>query len=168
MTLPDASTLARAIHVLSIVHWIGGVWFVTLVVLPAIMRFAEPGRASALFEPARASALFEAVEHRFAFQARISTALAGASGYFLAFDMEALDRFLFPRFWWMHAMVALWAVFTMVLFVLEPLFLHRWFAERAAREPEATMRLVLRLHRVLSTAALVTVAGAVLGAHGGL
>lgn len=159
MTLPDATTLARAIHVVSIVHWIGGVWFVTLVVLPAIMRFAEPGRASALFE---------AVEHRFALQARISTALAGASGFWLAFDMEAFDRFLHPRFWWMHAMVALWAIFTMVLFVLEPLFLHRWFAERAARDPEATMRLVLRLHRILSTAALVTVAGAVLGAHGGI
>lgn len=159
MTLPDVSTLARAIHVVSIVHWIGGVWFVTFVVLPAIMRFAEPGRASALFE---------AVEHRFALQARISTALAGASGFWLAFDMEAFDRFLHPRFWWMHAMVALWAIFTMVLFLLEPLFLHRWFAERAARDPEATMRLVLRLHRILSTAALVTVAGAVLGAHGGI
>ena len=159
MTLPDASTLARTLHVVSIVHWIGGVWFVTFVVLSAIMRFAEPSRASALFE---------AVEHRFAFQARISTALAGASGFWLAFDMAAFDRFLHPRFWWMHAMVALWAVFTMVLFVLEPLFLHRWFAERAARDPEGTMRLVLRLHRILSTAALVTVAGAVLGAHGGL
>jgi uncharacterized membrane protein len=156
----DDATIARAIHVAAVVHWIGGVWFVTFVVLPAVRRFAEP---------ARRIAFFEEVEGRFAFQARISTLLAGLSGFFLTWRMEAWDRFLDPgRFWFMHAMVALWAVFTLVLFVLEPLVLHRWFSERAARDPEGTMAIVLRLHRVLSTAALVTVAGAVAGAHGGL
>lgn len=156
----DDATIARAIHVAAVVHWIGGVWFVTFVVLPAVRRFAEP---------ARRIAFFEEVEGRFAFQARISTLLAGLSGFFLTLRMEAWDRFLDPgRFWFMHAMVALWAVFTLVLFVLEPLVLHRWFSERAARDPEGTMAIVLRLHRVLSTAALVTVAGAVAGAHGGL
>ena len=156
----DEMTIARAIHVAAVVHWIGGVWFVTFVILPAVRRFAEP---------ARRIAFFEEVEGRFAFQARISTLLAGLSGFFLTWRMEAFDRFLDPgRFWFMHAMVALWAVFTLVLFVLEPLVLHRWFSNRAARDPEGTMAIVLRLHRVLSTAALVTVAGAVLGAHGGL
>lgn len=156
----DDATIARAIHVAAVVHWIGGVWFVTFVVLPAVRRFAEP---------ARRIAFFEEVEGRFAFQARISTLLAGLSGFFLTWRMEAWDRFLDPgRFWFMPAMVALWAVFTLVLFVLEPLVLHRWFSERAARDPEGTMAIVLRLHRVLSTAALVTVAGAVAGAHGGL
>jgi uncharacterized membrane protein len=156
----DEMTLARAIHVASVVHWIGGVWFVTFVILPAVRRFAEP---------ARRVAFFEEVEGRFAFQARISTLAAGLSGFWLTWRMEAFDRFLDPgRFWFMHAMVALWAIFTLVLFVLEPLVLHRWFATRAARDPEGTMAIVLRLHRVLSTAAVVTVIGAVLGAHGGL
>lgn len=156
----DEMTLARAIHVASVVHWIGGVWFVTFVILPAVRRFAEP---------ARRIAVFEEIEGRFAFQARISTLAAGLSGFWLTWRMEAFDRFLDPgRFWFMHAMVALWAIFTLVLFVLEPLVLHRWFSNRAARDPEGTMAIVLRLHRVLSTAAVVTVIGAVLGAHGGL
>ncbi len=156
----DETTIARAIHVAAIVHWIGGVWFVTLVILPAVRHFAEP---------ARRIAVFEEIEGRFAFQARISTFVAGLTGFWLTWRMEAFDRFLDPgRFWFMHAMVALWAVFTMVLFVLEPLVLHRWFSARAGRDPEGTMALVLRLHRVLSTAAAVTVGGAVLGAHGGL
>ena len=155
----DEFGIARALHVLAVVHWIGGVWFVTFVVLPAVRRFVEP---------ARRIALFEEVEGRFAFQARLSTALAGLSGFFLAWRMEVFDRFLDPgRYWFMHAMVALWAIFTLVLFVLEPLILHRWFAERAARDPEGTTALVLRLHRVLSTFALLTVFGAVVGAHGG-
>lgn len=153
----DWATVARAIHVAAVVHWIGGVWFVTFVVLPAVARFAEPRRAVDLFE---------AVEHRFAGQARVSTLAAGLSGFWMTGLWEAWDRFLDPRFFWMHAMVALWAIFTVVLFVAEPLVLHAWFAARARTAPEATMRLVLRLHRVLSGAALVVVAAAVLGAHG--
>lgn len=129
-------------------------------ILPAVRRFAEP---------ARRVTFFDAVEGRFAFQARISTLVAGLSGFFLIWRTEAFDRFLDPgRFWFIHAMVALWAIFTVVLFVLEPLVQHRWFSARAARDPESTMAIVLRVHRVLSTVAIVTVGGAVLGAHGGL
>lgn len=155
----DTAVLARAIHVAAVVHWIGGVWFVTFVILPAVARIAEPERRIALFE---------AIEGRFAFQARISTLAAGAAGFWLTWKLDAFDRFLAPRdFWFMHAMVGLWAIFTLMLFVLEPLVLHRWFERRAARDPEGTFRLVLRLHRVLSAVALVVVASSVAAAHGG-
>src|SRR6516165_9087229 len=40
--------------------------------------------------------------------------------------------------WWMHAMVGVWFVFTLMLFVAEPLFLHRRLLGRAKVEPEAT------------------------------
>lgn len=154
-----ATALARALHVLAIVHWIGGVAFVTLIVLPGLMRSAPAEQRLALFEM---------IEGRFAFQARISTLVAGASGLYLIIAYDAWDRFLAPAsFWWMHAMVAIWAVFTFVLFVAEPLFLHRWFHDRARIDPEATFRLVRRMHVILLTASLVTVAGAVLGSHGG-
>ena len=39
-------------------------------------------------------------------------------------------------------MVGLWLVFTLMLFVLEPAFLHRWFLTRAKVVPEATFRLI--------------------------
>lgn len=160
MTLDlDGAVVARALHVAAVVHWIGGVWFVTFVVLPAVARFAEPRHAVALFE---------AVEHRFAAQARVSTLLAGLSGFWMTGIWTAWDRFLDPRFFWMHGMVALWAVFTAVLFVAEPLFLQAWFEARARTAPEATMDLVLRLHRVLSLLAFLVVGVAVLGAHGGV
>jgi hypothetical protein len=35
--------------------------------------------------------------------------------------------------WWMHAMIAVWLLFTVVLFVAEPLILHRWLLARAQR-----------------------------------
>jgi uncharacterized membrane protein len=153
----DDLTIARALHVVAIVHWIGGVTMVTLVLLPGLMR-AVPATERL--------ALFELIEGRFAFQARISTLVAGASGFWMTYRLAAWDRFVDPRFWWMHAMVAIWAIFTFVLFVAEPLFLHKWFHTRAERDPEGTFRLVFRLHVVLLTLSLITVAGGVLGAHG--
>jgi len=155
----DDLTLARAIHVAAIVHWIGGVSFVTLVLLPGIRKLAAPEERAHLFEQ---------VEGAFSWQAKISVTLAGLTGFYMTHRLAAWDRFLDPVFWWMHAMVAIWLVFTLVLFVFEPLFLHRWFAQQAARTPEATMSLVWRGHLVLLAFSLVTVIASVLGAHGAL
>jgi hypothetical protein len=63
-------------------------------------------------------------------------------------------------------MIGLWALFVVMLFVAEPLFLHAWFERRARRDPEGAFRVALRGHRVLSTVSLITVLGAVGGAHG--
>lgn len=153
----DDITIARALHVLAVVHWIGGVAIVTTVILPAVRRLATS---------AERLALFEAVEGRFSRHAKISVTLAGASGVYMTWALDAWDRFLMPGMWWMHAMVLVWAVFTVVLFVAEPLVLHRWFHDRAVRDPVGTFRIVQRAHWVLLTASAVTIGAAVLGAHG--
>lgn len=155
----DTFTLARALHVLAVVHWIGGVSLVTLVLLPGLIR-AVPG-------PERL-ALFEMIEGRFGAQARISTLLAGASGLWMTWELDAWGRFLDPASWWMAAMLAVWVLFTLVLFVAEPLVLHRWFHTRSLRDPEGSFALVLRLHRLLLALSALTVLGAVLGAHGAI
>lgn len=154
--MSDGFVLARALHVLGVVHWIGGVAMVTLVILPALRD--QGGDLAA----------FERLEGRFARQARLSTLLVGATGFWMTHLLGAWDRFRDPALWWMHAMVALWAIFTLMLFVAEPLFLHRWFRDRARRDPPGTLRLVHRLHVVLLLLSTVTVLGAVLGAHGGI
>ena len=69
-------------------------------------------------------------------------------------------------FWWMHAMVLTWLVFTLMLFIAEPLFLDRFIIHRAASAPEATYRGIEWLHRILLTLSLLTVAGAVVGSIG--
>jgi uncharacterized membrane protein len=151
--------LVRAVHVIAVVLWIGGVAMVTTVLLPATERqVAGPGRV----------AFFERIEARFAAQSRWTTLAAGASGFWLALRWNLWQRFLEPGYWWMHAMVAVWALFTLMLFVLEPLVLHRWFRVRAQRDPAGTFALIRRLHWALLGASLVTVFGATAGAHGGL
>ena len=149
--------IARVVHVLGVVLWIGGVAMVTTVLLPATRHTRSP---------ADGLAWFEAIEGRFAAQARWTTLLTGASGAYLVHGLESWSRFGEPRFWWMHVMVGIWVVFTLMLFLLEPLVLHRLFAERTRRDPEGTFALVTWLHWVLLGLSLVTVAGAVAGSRG--
>lgn len=80
--------------------------------------------------------------------------------------LHVLGVVLRIEYWWMHAMVLVWALFTLLLFVLEPLFLHRRFIESARHDPHATFSLVMRMHWVLLGLSLLTVAGAVAGSHG--
>ncbi|MBN8633199.1 MAG: hypothetical protein J0L76_20375 [Rhodobacterales bacterium] len=154
----DFYVLARVLHVLAVVHWIGGVAMVTLVILPQMRDLPAPDRI----------ATFERLEGRFGRQAKLSTLVAGLSGLWMLWLSDGWGLFRAPGYWWLHLMVAVWAMFTLVLFVLEPLVLHRWFHDRARADPEGTFALVLRLHRVLLALSVLAVAGAVQGAHGGL
>ena len=154
----DDIVLARALHVLSIVHWIGGVAFVTLVALPL---------AGASKDARKGWGLFEAIERRFAAQARISIPLAGATGLWMAWRLDLWGRFGEWEFWWMDAMVLVWAVFMAMVFAAEPL-LHAKVAAEAARDPASVIRRLWRAHVVLLAAAAVTILGAVAGVRGGL
>jgi hypothetical protein len=68
----------------------------------------------------------------------------------------------------MHAMVGVWAIFAIGLFLLEPFFLvsrlHRW----AAKRPASTFAWLAGVHWILLTLSLVAVFGAVAGGHGWL
>lgn len=150
--------LARALHVLGVVLWIGGVAMVTTVLLPAVQRYVNPGEQVEFFEQ---------IESRFAAQARWTTALVGITGLWLTWRFGLWSRFAEARFWWMHAMVVVWLVFTVMLFVLEPLFLHRRLRERSRRDPSGTFALIRRFHWALLVLSLITVFGAVAGSHGG-
>jgi uncharacterized membrane protein len=153
----DEVAIARSLHVLAVVFWIGGVAFVTTVLLPAVRRLRAPEERLALFD---------AIERRFTWQARITTVLTGLTGVDMLIRLDLWDRFLSASYWWMDAMVLVWLLFTLMLFVAEPLILHRWLIARTKAEPEATFRLVERLHRLLLTVSALTVLGAVAGSHG--
>ena len=155
----DELTIARALHVLGVVLWIGGVAMETMVLLPAMRKTPDP---------AERIAWFKKVEHGFAWQARLATLLVGLTGLYMVYAMNAWSRFAALDQWWLHAMVFVWALFTLVLFVLEPLVLHRWFDRRAAEDPDALFTLLQRLHWVFLTVSLVTVAAGVAGAHGAI
>ena len=108
----DDVEIARALHVVFVAHWIGGVAFVTLVALPLARSRGDAGEGWALFE---------AIESRFAAQVRWSIPLAGATGLWMTFRLGLWAAFGDPSFWWMDAMALLWALFMAIVFVVEPL-----------------------------------------------
>ncbi len=86
----DDIAIARALHVLAAVLWIGGVAFVTAVLFPAIRGFKAPEERLALFDR---------IERRFASQARFWVAAAGASGFYMVLRLDLWSRFLEAGYW---------------------------------------------------------------------
>ena len=148
-------TLAVVIHVLSVVWWIGGLAFVTTVILPALCT----GQVS---EP---RAAFQIIETRFAPQARAAVLLVGVSGAFLLIRFGLWRGFFEMRFWWLDAMVLFWLLFALLLFILEPLgLLERMM--RGGADDTRTWSRMRWLHRALLAIALAVIAGAVAGSYG--
>lgn len=115
----DDFVIARALHVAAVVFWIGGVAFVTTVLMPTLKATERPEDRLRRFQQ---------VEGRFAGQARLWVLLAGVSGLWMILRADMWSRFANGHFWWMHLMVALWTVFALMLFVIEPFYLHRRLA----------------------------------------
>ena len=150
----DDFIIARIIHVVAILFWIGGVAFVTSVVMPSIREG---------FAPEERLAAFRRIEARFAWQARIWVALAGASGFWMVYRADLWNRYSDPRFWWMHAMLLVWLLFATMLFVIEPLFLHRRMTNSSC---PAEFKRMERMHRLLLLLTIIAVVGAIGGSHG--
>lgn len=153
----DDVAVARALHVLAVVIWIGGVAMVTTVVLPAV-RGGDLG--------ADRLAAFQAIERRFIWQARAAIIVVGASGLYMVAQTDLWDRFRSAEYWWMHAMVCVWALFAIGLFVVEPFILDRRLHKWATTRPARTFAWLQGAHWVLLALSLVTVCGAVAGSQG--
>ncbi len=153
----DYFVLARSVHVLAIVFWIGGVAFITTVLLPALTKMVDKEQRMALFEQ---------LEHKFAWHAKLATIATGISGYYMLDFLNAWQRYQDIQFWWLHLMTLVWFIFSLVLFVLEPLFLHRWFIEQAIKDSDKTFTRLQQMHSLLLSLSLLAVFGAVAGSHG--
>jgi len=140
-----------AVHVLSVVWWVGGVFTVTTSLLPVFNRLPAPERIQRIKQ----------FEGRFANQARIAVVLAGITGFWM---LEAKYGFayLHQGGWWIALMMLVWALFVVMLFVAEPLRLPARIG--LIQKPRA----FLMLHAVLLTLALAAIAFGVIGARGGL
>ncbi len=149
----DNFVLARALHVIAIIIWIGGVAFVTTVLIPALRKTQSPEDRLQLFE---------ALENKFSFQAKLTTLLAGITGYYMLHVMNAWSSLQ----WWIYPMIFVWAIFTAVLFIFEPLFLHKWFLKQAKINNEKTFLILQMMHIILLTISLLTAFAGVAGVHG--
>jgi uncharacterized membrane protein len=151
--------IGRILHILGVVFWIGGLAMVTLVILPAVKKFKSPEERIEFFE---------IVESKFSSIAKISSLVTGLSGFYMISKLKAWSWFLDASYWWMHLMVIIWLIFTLMIFVLEPLILKKRFIEKAKSDPEGTFNKIQKTHSHLLLLGILTIIGAVAGSHGWL
>ncbi|MGE0283729.1 MAG: hypothetical protein AB7P20_24375 [Rhizobiaceae bacterium] len=153
----DGILVARTLHILAVVIWIGGLAMATTVAIPAV----RTGDLGADWQRA-----FHAIERRFVWQARTTVLIVGATGFYMTAELDLWDRFSEGAYWWMHGMVCVWVLFVLILFAGEPLVLHRSFERWAAASPRTAFSWLQRAHWLLLAVSLLTVFGAAAGSHG--
>ncbi|MEL0630260.1 hypothetical protein [Psychromonas aquatilis] len=145
--------IARALHVVAVVLWIGGVAFVATVLIPAIRNAKTTDNKLHLFEM---------LESKFSLQAKLTTLITGLSGFYMLYAMNLWST----MHWWIYTMLLIWAIFTLVLFVLEPWFLHKWFHQQALKNSDKAFYYLQLMHTILLTVSLLVIFAGVAGAHG--
>lgn len=149
--------LVRAVHVVGVVIWIGGVAMVTMVIIPYVKNTSIQNNPIELFEQ---------IENRFAKIARWTTLLTGISGFTLVTLLHAWPRYADLHYWWMHAMTFVWLIFTLILFIVEPFVIKEFFFRKIMAHSALSMKLIQRAHWFLLILSLLTILGAVAGSHG--
>ena len=140
--------VALAVHVVAVVWWLGGVAFVTTIILPRLSNEDDP------------QSRFRDIERRFSPQARIAVLLVGLSGIYLLWRLDACAWFEMARYWWLSAMSAYWLLFFFILFLAEPL---KVLGKGEPKIGPTWIRKALLLHRILLTTGLIIVGAAVIG-----
>ena len=149
--------LARVIHVLCVILWIGGLAMVTTILLPVTMSVPSEEKRTEFFKR---------FKKRFAAQARYTTLFTGLSGFYMVYILDAWSRFTEFRYWWMHSMVIIWLLFMFMLYVMEPRILHSKIKKQTQQNSNTVFLAMKRTHWILLLLSLITVIGATAGSHG--
>ncbi|KWT85932.1 hypothetical protein [Candidatus Magnetominusculus xianensis] len=144
-----------AVHIVSIVVWIGGVVFVTTVVFPIIMRM-DDSMEKVMF--------FQGTERRFASIAKASVVVAGVTGVLLL-QIEHRWGVLFT---WAGigptVMLLLWAMFVFMLLFESNIF-NFLFGGTAQHDTKKIFRILTTAHWVVMLASLMVIAVGVYTTH---
>lgn len=151
-------TFFRALHVLFVVFWLGGVFFVTLVLLPALKPYNNEVRAT----------WFKTLENRFACIARFSVVMVLLTGLLLLHAVGFWQNPVSKQWFALYCMMALWSLFAFVLFIAEPFLLPRLLPRIVRRYPDFVFpyRWICVMHYVLSVLSILVVVISILHAHG--
>ena len=149
--------IALALHVLAVVVWIGGIAAVTTVMFPAMRQLDSNDRKVWLFQQ---------IERRFRPQAAIAWLIVGLSGLYMVYSLDAWPRFASIHYWWMDAMAALWLLFGLMLFIIEPFVVGPYLERELGSKPAKALARAEGPHWILLILSLLVIAAVVAGVHG--
>ncbi|MDA8157427.1 MAG: hypothetical protein M0Z52_13405 [Actinomycetota bacterium] len=151
------TALLIAVHVVTILLWIGGVAFVTLIIFPIIATTGDS---------LEQVLLFQRVEHRFARHARIYIALSGITGFWLL-HMLGMDRILFTRQTiGVSIMLFAWFFYLLVLLFEKRIF-KKLFGKPDRFDSAKVFKFLAAFHWVVLGISLLAVFAGVWQGHGG-
>ncbi|KJR41060.1 hypothetical protein MCHI_003070 [Candidatus Magnetoovum chiemensis] len=149
--------LLTAIHVISVLIWIGGVVFVTIIVFPMIQRMEE-SMEKVMF--------FQGVEHRFGKIAKLCVAIAGITGFALLHLMK-MEAVLFTKQGIAVAlMLFLWTLYLLIL-IFEGRLFKILFQGKAQHNTSEIFKTLAIFHWFIMGISLFAVFLGVYKGHGG-
>ncbi|MCE5313221.1 MAG: hypothetical protein LLF86_08740 [Nitrospiraceae bacterium] len=149
--------LIMALHVLSVVIWIGGVAFVTMIVFPMIMR-TEGSLQKVLF--------FQGIEHRFARIAKWCVAVSGATGLLLLQITNEWSILFRKAGIGPTVMLIVWTIYLLVLLFESKLF-SVIFGKADSEDSTKIFRKLTIFHWIVLVLSLAAVGIGVWAGHGG-
>ena len=154
-------SIMHIIHLLTVVIWVGGLAFITILILPMIIKMPDA---------LQKALLFQRIEHRFAPLARYYVAIVGVSGFIMFFQMELMDILFTRSGYFLLFMMVIWVFWVIMLFGLEPIIIKKMLDNMAkkgeAMEIETVFARMNRLHWVLLALSLAASASGAIFAHG--
>ncbi len=149
------------VHVLTVIVWIGGLVFVTGIVLPMAIKTPDP---------LQKVLTFQRIEHRFAPLAKVYNVIVGISGFVMVWQTGWYELYFRSGGWALTFMTAVWVFWFVMLFGLEPIvikkMLDRMAREGANMDIDGIFRRVNRLHWAMVAISLAASAAGVVVAHG--
>jgi len=141
--------IALTIHVISVIIWIGGVAFVTMVTFPMIQR------GSSSLEQVM---MFQGTEHRFGKIAKTMVILAGLSGLYLI-KVKGMS-------FGVWVMIILWVVYASLLFGLEKMIFKKLFGKPSDQiDTKKIFSLLQGFHWIVLTLSFLAVTAGIWAAH---
>ncbi|MFQ6079971.1 MAG: hypothetical protein ACE5NJ_12690, partial [Thermodesulfobacteriota bacterium] len=138
------------LHILSIVIWIGGVAFVTAIVLPTLAGM-EDSMAKVTF--------FMGFERRFQFLAKVCVIIVGASGGLMFWQRGAFSTLSREETFLLGYKFLVWLLFTVLLFGAEKRLLGALVSGNTP--PETAFRRLSIFHWVVLVLSLIAIVAAI-------
>lgn len=150
------------VHLLTVILWIGGLAFVTGIVLP--MAIKTPDALQKVLT-------FQRVEHRFAPLAKWYNIITGISGFAMVWLMGWQGLYFTREGLALTFMTGIWLFWFVMLVGLEPIVIRKML-EKMAREGDkmdidGIFRKVKKLHWFMVAISLAAATAGVFVAHGG-
>ena len=149
--------LLTAIHVVTIVLWIGGGSFVTIIVFPMLLRM-EGSLEKVMF--------FQGVEHRFAKLAKIYVAIAGVTGFLILYLNNGYSLLFTREGIGLTLMLIAWVFYVLVLLFEKKIFL-KLFSQPEKLDTSQIFFRLSAFHWFVLGISLLAVAAGVWQGHGG-